>query len=144
MEYQEYQNRVNRGTQMFEAGNYQAALEIFQGLVMSDISDIDKARMSINVAVVYENLGIEREALQWYDRAIAFEKPHARFEAQEYKAVYLKEIGRLRDSLAVYESLLASPHLTEEDKMRIRSRGQELYNEIVKPQYRRPGTDQLE
>jgi tetratricopeptide (TPR) repeat protein len=140
MDYQEYQNRINRGTQMFEAGDYQAALETFIGLVNSDVSDIDKSRMCINVAVVYEKMSNVQQALQWYTRAVQFEKPHYRFEAQEYLAVYLKEIERPRDSLRIYESLLASPHLTEEDKMRLRQNTEELNKELNKPVYRRPGT----
>jgi Tfp pilus assembly protein PilF len=139
MDYQEYQNRINRGTQMFEAGDYQTALETFISLVNSDISDIDKSRMCINVAVVYEKMTNVQQALQWYTRAVQFEKPHSRFEAQEYLAVYLKEIERPRDSLRIYESLLASPHLTEEDKVRLRQIIDELTKELNKPVYRRPG-----
>lgn len=139
MDYQEYQNRINRGTQMFDSGNLQAALEIFQGLINSDISDIDKSRMCINVAVVYEKLGNSQLSLQWYMKAVQFEKPHCRIEAQEYLAVYLKEIDRPRDSLRVYESLLPSPHLTEEDKLRLRQAIEELRKEVNKPVYRRPG-----
>ena len=140
MDYQEYQNRINRGTQMFEAGDYQTALETFISLVNSDISDVDKSRMCINVAVVYEKMTNVQQALQWYTRAVQFEKPHCRFEAQEYLAVYLKEIERPRDSLRIYESLLASPHLTEEDKVRLRQIIDELTKELNKPVYRRPGT----
>ena len=139
MDYQEYQNRINRGTQMFEAGDYQTALETFISLVNSDISDVDKSRMCINVAVVYEKMTNVQQALQWYTRAVQFEKPHGRFEAQEYLAVYLKEIERPRDSLRIYESLLASPHLTEEDKVRLRQHIDELKEELNKPVYRRPG-----
>ena len=139
MDYQEYQNRINRGAQMFEAGDYQTALETFISLVNSDVSDIDKSRMCINVAVVYEKMTNVQQALQWYTRAVQFEKPHCRFEAQEYLAVYLKEIERPRDSLRIYESLLASPHLTEDDKLRLRNNIEELNKELNKPVYRRPG-----
>lgn len=140
MDYQEYQNRINRGTQMFEAGDYQTALETFISLVNSDISDVDKSRMCINVAVIYEKMTNVQQALQWYSRAVQFEKPHCRFEAQEYLAVYLKEIERPRDSLRIYESLLTSPHLTEEDKVRLRQITDDLIKELNKPVYRRPGT----
>jgi tetratricopeptide (TPR) repeat protein len=139
MDYQEYQNRINHGMQMFEEGNYQAALDIFQALVNSDISDIDKSRMCLNVAAVFEKLANIQQALQWYTHAVQFEKPHCRFEAQEYLAVYLKEIDRPKDSLRVYESLLASTHLTEDDKVRIYQIVEDLKKEINKPVYRRPG-----
>jgi Tfp pilus assembly protein PilF len=139
MNYQEFQNRVDHGTQMFEAGNMQAALEIFTGLVNSDISDIDKSSMCLNIAVVYDKLGNMQQSLQWYTKAVGFEKPHCRFEAQEYLATYLKQIGRPRDSLKILESLLPSPHLNEQDKVRIRQNIEELKVEINKPVYRRPG-----
>ena len=139
MDYQEYQNRINRGTKMFEAGDYQAALEIFIGLVNSDISGVDKSRMCINVAIIYEKMNNVQQALQWYSQAVQYEKPHCRFEAQEYLAYYLKEIERPRDTLRIYESLLASPHLTEEDKMRLRQKVDELNKQLNKPVYRRPG-----
>jgi tetratricopeptide (TPR) repeat protein len=132
MDYQEYQNQMNRGTQLFEAENFQAALEVFQGLVNSDISDIDKSLMCINVAVIYEKQGHSQQALQWYMRGVQYEKPHCRCEAQEYLAVYLTEIGRLSDSIKVYESLLPSPHLKEEDKLRIRNRFNDLKHDINK------------
>jgi Tfp pilus assembly protein PilF len=140
MDYQEYQNRIQRGTQMFESGEYQAALETFISLVNSDISDLDKSRMCINVAVVYEKMSNIPQSLQWYTRAVQFEKPHCRYEAQEYLAVYLREIDRPRDSLKIYESLLVSPHLTEEDKVRLRQNIEALTKEVNKPVYRRPGT----
>ena len=139
MDYLEYQNRIQRGTQLFETGNLQAALEVFLGLVNSDISDIDKSLMCINVAVIYEKSENSPQALQWYMRGVQYEKPHSRFEVQEYLAVYLTELGRLRDSLKVYESLLPSSHLKEEDKVRIRQRIDDLKKEINKPVYRRPG-----
>ena len=42
MNYKDFQNRVDYGTQMFDSGNLQAALEIFSALIDSDISDLDK------------------------------------------------------------------------------------------------------
>lgn len=140
MDYQEYQNRVQRGMQMYESGEYQAALEAFISLVNSDISDLDKSHMCINTAVIYEKMSNIPQSLQWYTRAVQFEKPHCRFEAQEYLAVYLKEIDRPRDSLKIYESLLISTHLMEEDKVRLRQNVDALTKELNKPVYRRPGT----
>jgi len=142
MNYQEFQNRVDHGTQMFEAGNLQAALEIFTGLVNSDISEVDKSVMCLNIAVVYDKLGNIQQCLEWYTKAVQFEKPHCKFEAQEYLATYLKQIGRPRDSLKVLESLLPSAHLTEQDKVRIRQNIEELKTEINKPVYRRPGASE--
>ncbi len=143
MNYKDFQNRVDHGTQMFDTGNMQAALEIFTALVNSDISDLDKSAMCLNIAVVYDKLSNVQQCLEWYSRAVQFEKAHCRYEAQEYLATYLKGINRPRESLKILESLLASTHLTEADKVRVRDNIEELKVEINKPVYRRPGTSEL-
>jgi tetratricopeptide (TPR) repeat protein len=124
---------------MFDSGNLQAALETFTGLINSDISDLDKSSMCLNIAVVFDKLGNTQQTLEWYTRAIQFEKPHSRFEAQEYLATYLKQINRPRDGIKILESLLASTHLMESDKVRVRQNIEELKVEANKPVYRRPG-----
>jgi tetratricopeptide (TPR) repeat protein len=139
MDYKDFQNRVDYGTQMFDSGDLQAALETFTGLINSDISDLDKSSMCLNIAVVYDKLGNFQQCLEWYARAVQLEKPHCHFEAQEYLAAYLKQINRPRDGLKILESLIASTHLTESDKVRVRSNIEELKVEINKPVYRRPG-----
>jgi tetratricopeptide (TPR) repeat protein len=139
MNYKDFQNRVDHGTQMFDSGNLQAALEIFTALVSSDISDIDKASMCLNIAVVYDKLGNLQQCLEWYTKAVQFEKPHCRFEAQEYLASYLKQISRPWEALKILDSLMASTHLTESDKVRVRENIEQLKVEINKPVYRRPG-----
>jgi tetratricopeptide (TPR) repeat protein len=140
MNYKDFQNRVDYGTQMFDSGNMQAALEVFTGLVDGDVSDLDKCSMCLNIAVVYDKLGNTQQCLEWYARAVQYEKPHCRFEAQEYWANYLKQIGRPRESLKLLEGLLATTHLTESDKVRVRENIEGLKVEINKPVYRRPGT----
>ena len=142
MNYKDFQNRVDYGTQMFDTGNLQAALEIFTALVNSDISDLDKSAMCLNIAVVYDKLGNVQQCLEWYTKAVQLEKPHCRYEAQEYLASYLKGVNRPRESLKILESLLASTHLTEADKVRVRDNIEELKIEINKPVYRRPGTSE--
>jgi tetratricopeptide (TPR) repeat protein len=139
MNYKDFQNRVDYGTQMFDSGNLQAALETFTGLVNSDISDLDKCSMCLNIAVVYDKLGNVQQCLEWYSRAIQYEKPHCHFEAQEYLANYLKQIGRPREGLKILESLLTSTHLMESDKVRVRANIDGLMVEINKPVYKRPG-----
>ncbi len=142
MNYKDFQNRVDYGTQMFDSGNLQAALEVFSGLVSSDISDMDKSSMCLNIAVVYDKLGNLQQSLEWYARAVQYEKPHCRFEAQEYLANYLKQISRPKESLKILEALLASTHLTESDKVRVRENIEGLKVEINKPTYRRPGSSE--
>lgn len=142
MNFKDFQNRVDYGTQMFDSGNLQAALEAFTQLVSSDISELDKSSMCLNIAVVYEKLGNVQQCLEWYAKAIQFEKPHCRFEAQEYLANYLKQINKPRDSLKILEGLLNTSHLTEADKVRVRENIEGLMVEINKPVYRRPGAQE--
>jgi Tfp pilus assembly protein PilF len=142
MNYKDFQNRVDYGTQMFDSGNMQAALEVFSGLVSSDISELDKSSMCLNIAVVYDKLGNLQQALEWYAKAVQFEKPHCRFEAQEYLANYLRQINRPRESMKILEGLLATTHLTEADKVRVRENIEGLKVEINKPVYRRPGAQE--
>jgi len=144
MDYKDFQNRVDYGTQMFDSGNLQAALEIFTGLISSDISDLDKSSMCLNIAVIFDKLGNHTQSLEWYARAVQFEKPHCRYEAQEYLATYLKQINRPRDALKILESLLVSTHLTESDKVRVKQNIEDLKVEINKPVYRRPGLQEEE
>jgi len=142
MNYKDFQNRVDYGTQMFDSGNFQTALEAFTGLVNSDISDLDKSSMCLNIAVVYDKLGNQQQCIEWYAKAIQLEKPHCRYEAQEYLANYLKQINKPRESLKILEGLLASTHLTEADKVRVRENIEGLKVEINKPVYRRPGSQE--
>ncbi len=139
MNYKDFQNRVDHGTQMFDSGNLQAALEIFSSLVSSDISDLDKSAMCLNIAVVYDKLGNYQQSLEWYMKAVQLEKPHCRFEAQEYLAAYLKQISKPYEGLKILEGVLASTHLTESDKVRVRENIEQLKVEINKPVYKRPG-----
>ena len=90
MDYKDFQNRVDYATQMFDSGNMQRALETFTGLYSSDISDLDKSSMCLNIAVVYDKLSNVQQSLEWYSRAVQLEKPHCRFEAQEYLAGIFK------------------------------------------------------
>jgi tetratricopeptide (TPR) repeat protein len=142
MDYKDFQNRVDYGTQMFDSGNLQAALEIFTGLISSDISDLDKSSMCLNIAVIYDKLSNVQQSLEWYTRAVQLEKQHCKFEAQEYLAAYLKQMNRPRESLKILESLMSSTHLMEADKVRVRKNIDELKVEINKPVYRRPGAQE--
>lgn len=142
MNYKDFQNRVDYGTQMFDSGNLQAALEIFSALVSSDISDLDKSAMCLNIAVVYDKLGNVKQAVEWYVKAVQYEKPHCRYEAQEYLATYLKQNNQPRESLKILEGLLASTHLTEVDKVRVKDNIEGLKVEINKPTYHRPGASE--
>ncbi len=96
-------------------------MTILRSLLASDISDLDKAMMCFNLAVVYDKMGRVTDALAWYDEGIAYERAHGRFYVTEQKAVYLAQMSRVSESLRVYKELLTHSYLTESDKERIRT-----------------------
>jgi tetratricopeptide (TPR) repeat protein len=119
MDYTTYYETAQDGAKLHENGDYAGAIAVFQGLVDSDISDLDRAMMCHNVAQSYRSAGQVEDALYWYDRGIEYESPYYRFFVAESKAAYLAERGYDAESLAIYEALYPQPYLTENDKERI-------------------------
>ena len=62
-----------------------------------------------NCALVSVQLGRYEQALDWYDRGIALERPDEMRIASRYKADLLAQLGRTKESLALYLELLAQP-----------------------------------
>lgn len=120
MDYEEYVNQAHQAAQLVENGEHERALSIFRSLLISDISDLDKAMMCHNIGVVQEKIGNEREALTSYEQGMSYERLHGRSFLAEQRAGYLYRIGRLTESLRAYEELLYRPSLTEEEKQRMR------------------------
>ena len=73
MLYQDYESRARQVGALVDAGKYDDALKVLQSLLDSDISDIDKSIMSLNMAVVYGKMNQPGRALEWYDRGISYE-----------------------------------------------------------------------
>ncbi|GIV98279.1 MAG: hypothetical protein KatS3mg057_2936 [Herpetosiphonaceae bacterium] len=121
MQYQDYQHAVQQAAQLADQGDYAGAIQAFQRLLASDVSDLDKAMMCLNIALICGKMGQEEEALAWYNRGISYERPYYRYQLAERMAVYLAERGRYQESLAMYRALLAERSLTEHEKERIRN-----------------------
>ena len=121
MEYDKYVQSTQHASKLVEKGDYEQAITALEALIMSDISDLDKSMMCLNIGVVYDKMGRTQEALAWYDKGIRYEQPYSRFTITEQKAVYLAEKGYYQESLDLYEGLLAQPYLTENDKERVRN-----------------------
>ena len=120
MLYQDYESRARQVGALVDAGKYDDALKVLQSLLDSDISDIDKSIMSLNMAVVYGKMNQPGRALEWYDRGISYEAVYLRFLVLENKASYLYEQKRFRECMDIYEELLPQSFLTEVDKLRLR------------------------
>jgi len=115
-----YAETVQRASQLAERGDREGAIVLFRGLLATDISDVDKAMMCLNIAVVYQQMGRIDEALAAYEAGAAYERRHGRFYVAEMKAAFLATHGRDRESLLEYQELLGRAELTEADKERIR------------------------
>lgn len=119
MKYRDYFNRATEASNHADRGEHHEAIAIFRALLDEDISDLDKATMSMNIAICCEHLKLPDDALAWYDAAIALEEPHLRFQCTENKANCLYRLGRLPEAIAIYERLMTFPFLLESDKERI-------------------------
>lgn len=131
MEYQEFVRRSNQAAELVKAVRLKEAVDAYYQLILSDISDIDKARLSASLAEVYDRLGTTEEALDWYDKGSAYERIYARYEVTEMKAAYLSSLGRNQEAIAIHESLLKQPFLSEAEKDRLHKALKELLNKSL-------------
>ena len=120
MEYQEYINRLEQATRLMNSSRLQETVDFLYLLFLSDISDIDKAGICANLAVVYDRMANTEMAISWYDKGIDLEQNFCRFEVAEKKAQYLSQLGRSRDAVPIYERLIKQPFVSEADKERMR------------------------
>lgn len=97
MEYQEFINRMQQASQLMGSSRMQDTVDYLYLLFLSDISDIDKAGICINLATVYDRMGNTETAITWYDKGVDLEQNYSRFEVAEKKAEYLSQLGRNRD-----------------------------------------------
>ena len=120
MEYHVYAEKAKQAQELTDnANDHMAAITIFEELVNSDISDLDKANMCINIAVCCKKMEYNDQALAWYDEGIRYEQPYSRGFVAEHKAAFLAEIRRDTESIAIYEFLYKQPYLLDFDKERI-------------------------
>jgi tetratricopeptide (TPR) repeat protein len=116
----EHQALVEQAVTLDESGDHQGAAAIFQSLVGSDISDLDKSMMCLNLATLHDKMRLTDQALQWCERAIGYERAGSRCYAAQHKAAYLARLGRHDESQRLYEALLARSDLTATDREGIR------------------------
>ncbi len=119
MTYADYAARMQQGADAVDAGRRDRAIAIFEDLLATDISPIDKAIVCVNLATISDQLGDQDRALRYYDRGIAYESALCRTFAAEAQAAYLHGIGRIRESLQAFESLRRGGWLSEAEKQRV-------------------------
>ena len=91
-------------------------MEALYELIISDVSEIDKADLCADLARVYERMGNTTEAENWYDKGISFEQIYCRFEVTEKKAQYLSQQGRNDEAVKLYKPLMKQPFVSESEK----------------------------
>jgi len=120
MEYNEFLDRKQKATQSLQSGRLQEAVDQLYLLFLSDVSDIDKVAICTYLASAYDRMGNTEEVISWYNKGIDIEQNYSRFEVSERKAEYLSQIGRSKDAVPIYESLIRQPFVSEADKERMR------------------------
>lgn len=120
MEYEQFLRLTQDANALVQSGRLKEAEATLVQLVMSDISELDRAGICSLMASVYDRLGNSEEALAWFDKGIACEQSFCRFEVEEKKAEYLSQLGRHTEAARILEQLLVQPYLTEGDKERMR------------------------
>jgi tetratricopeptide (TPR) repeat protein len=120
MDFKEYHEKATEAARLVEAGQHEEGTKALESLIASDISEVDKAIMCMNIAIAKERLGNMEDALFWYDKGIAYESKHLRIFVTMQKAAYLAQKGRTKESLAIYKELLTKPFLHEGEKEGIR------------------------
>ncbi|HEX5036334.1 MAG TPA: hypothetical protein VFX30_04175 [bacterium] len=118
MDYQTYYDRAQEGSKKFDAGDVDGAIRVFEDLVASDLAEVDKAIMCLNVATIYEKSGKTDEALRWLDRGIAIERLYCRSNVAENKALLLIRLERPKEALEIYKEYVTKPYVGEEQKAR--------------------------
>jgi tetratricopeptide (TPR) repeat protein len=120
MEYQEYLNKMKQASLLMSSGRFQDTVDFLYLLFLSDISDIDKANICVDLANVYDRMGNTDTAISWYDKGINLEQNYSRFEISEKKAQYLSQLGRSKESVIIYEVLIKQPFISEAERERMR------------------------
>ena len=132
MDYQEFVSRTNQAAQLKSTGRLQETVDFLYQFFLSDVSDIDKARLCVELASVYDRLGNTETAITWFDKGIELEQLYSRFEVTEKKAQYLSTLGRSRDAVPIYEKLIRQPFVCEADKDRMRKIIQTLLGQTMR------------
>jgi hypothetical protein len=68
---------------LIKEAHLKEAVDTLCQLILSDISEIDKADLCTNLSVVYDRLGNTGEELVWYDKGISYEQNYFDFDVAE-------------------------------------------------------------
>jgi len=120
MDYQEYLNVKERAAQALASNNYKEADNQLYPLLLSDISELDKADICVKLAKIHDRIEGSEEALSWFDKGISYEQNFCRSVVAREKARFLTDLGHYTDAVAIYEDLTKQPFVTEAEKEELR------------------------
>ncbi len=120
MDYQDYIGLKNRVAQLMASNKYKEAEDELYPLLLSDISELDKAEVCVKLAKIHDRTGGADEALSWFDRGIGYEQAYCRYAVTKEKARYITELGHCVEAVSIYEGLLKQLYVTEAEKEDIR------------------------
>ena len=119
MDEQLYAALAKRASDLVEAGDRPAAIEILEQLVASDLPAFDRAMMCMNIAIVQDQLGATDKALETYAAAVDLERRTTSCFIAESRAAYCAKLGLYDESSRYYDDLLRHPHLQPGDRDRL-------------------------
>ncbi|MBI4731659.1 MAG: hypothetical protein HY781_05950 [Chloroflexi bacterium] len=132
MEYSEFTRLLREADGLLSSGRLKEAETALYQLIMKDISDLDKAALCVKMAFIFDRQGNSEEALAWYEKGTAYEQLYGRYEIAEKKADYLSQLGRSKEAVPIYETLVKQPFITEADKDRMRKIIQTLVGKTMR------------
>ena len=121
MRYEDYYETAQKVSNLVDETRFEEAMGLLRGLIDSDLAELDKSVMCVNMAVVLQKMQRNEEALQRYDRGIGYEALYLRFFVAESKAGFLHQLGRNQESLEIYSALLGQPYLNAQENERMRN-----------------------
>ncbi len=120
MDYKDFVQLIGQANQLMTNNKYLEAEDLLYSLLMSDISDIDKAGLCLKLALVHDRIGSSDEALSWYEKGVAYEQPLCRYEVTLERARYMADLGHCTEAVAIYEELLKQAYVSEAEKDNLR------------------------
>jgi len=117
---------------MIQSGRFKEAVAALYNLFLGNISDIDKISMCAELAGVYDRMGNTDDAIAWFEKGIDIERVYCRYEITEKKARYLSSLGRSKEAVPIYESLMKQPFVSESERDRMRKTIQTLIGEAMR------------
>ena len=116
MDYQDYVQLTEKASQLLASSKYKEAEDVLYSLLMSDVSDVDKANLCLQMAIVHDRTGNSEEVLSWYDKGMGYEQPLCRYAVALEKARYLADLGHCTEAVPIYEELLKQAYVGEAEK----------------------------